>query len=82
MASDSIVNYAFYSKKQEEINKDIKNENSETGRKVRHNIYELISGKEVVVTEVSSNSNLANESSFEDMIFLGEVKRWVRVIFW
>ena len=82
MASDSIVNYAFYSKKQEEIDKDIKKENSETRRKVRHNIYELISGKEVVVTEVSSNSNLANESSFEDMIFLGEVKRWVRVIFW
>tara|TARA_B100000963_G_scaffold102977_1_gene89134 strand:- start:2166 stop:2414 length:249 start_codon:yes stop_codon:yes gene_type:complete len=82
MASDSIVNYAFYSKKQEEIGKDIKDEDSKTGRKVRHNIYELISGKEVVVTEVSSNSNLANESSFEDMIFLGEVKRWVRVVFW
>ena len=82
MASDSIVNYAFYSKKQEEIGKGIKNEDSKTERKVRHNIYELISGKEVVVTEVSSNSNLANESSFEDMIFLGEVKRWVRVVFW
>ena len=29
MASDSIVNYAFYSKKQEEIGKDIKNEDGD-----------------------------------------------------
>ena len=82
MSSDSIVNYAFYSKEQEKSCRYLKRYNDENERKVRHNIYELISGKEVIVTEVSSNSNLANETSYKDRVFLGEVKRWVRVVYW
>lgn len=82
MSSDSIIKYAFYSKEQEESCRYIKRLNDNNERKVRHNIYELVSGKEVIVTEVSSNSNLANETSYKDMVFLGEVKRWVRVVYW
>ena len=86
--SDEKPYYAFYSKTQEIGRKSlspirVRGLNSsrvELKRNVKHNIYELVSGEEVVVTQVSRNPNFV--SNYKDVVNLGEVKRWVRLVFW
>ena len=82
--SNNKPQYAFYSLTQEKTGKNIIHENSngKAEKRVRYNIYELISGKEVKVTEVNSRIDYANISNFSDMVCQGEIKRWVRVVYW
>ena len=82
MTTKNEKSYAFYSKTQENINRrcTMRGNDGKPKRNVKHNIYENVNGEEVVVTEVSSNPNYF--SRFKDSVSLGEVKRWVRVVFW
>ena len=84
MSAKNEKSYAFYSKTQENIGRrgsfHINDGDSKSTPNVKHNIYENVNGEEVVVTEVSSNPNYF--SRFKDSVSLGEVKRWVRVVFW
>lgn len=82
MSTKNEKSYAFYSKTQENIGRrgTMCVDDGKLDRKVKHNIYENVSGEEVVVTEVSHDVNYV--SRFKDAVSLGEVKRWVRVVFW
>jgi len=82
MSTKNEQSYAFYSKTQENINRrgTMCGDNGKPNRNVKYNIYENVSGEEVVVTEVSHDPNFV--SRFKDAVSLGEVKRWVRVVFW
>ena len=82
MSNKNKKSYAFYSKTQENINRRCINYSDDGNPKhnVKHNIYEIVSEVEVEVTEVSSDPNYV--SRFKDAVSLGEVKRWVRTVFW
>ncbi|MDA7573879.1 hypothetical protein N8751_01200 [bacterium] len=82
MSAKNKKSYAFYSKTQENINRrgTMHCDDGKLNRKVKHNIYENLNGEEVVVTEVTSDPNYV--SRFKDAVSLGEVKQWVRVVFW
>lgn len=59
--SEEMINYGFFSEKQSEV----------TGKIF---VYELQSGKQVHVTEVTTN-NRNLKSNFEDMIYVGQLKK-------
>tara|TARA_Y200000002_G_scaffold236420_1_gene195287 strand:+ start:349 stop:594 length:246 start_codon:yes stop_codon:yes gene_type:complete len=76
--------YGWYSKKMKEHN--IQNIHSRMGRKKSpiSNIYERTDGKEVEVTVVSDkndNYGCVNIKSFPDLVYIGELKCYVRSIF-
>ena len=74
--------YGFYSKTQENISNRMTrfDSNGKAERNTKHNIYESVCGKEVVVTCVLSDPNYVQH--FKDVVSLGEVKRWVRTVYW
>lgn len=81
MSSEKL--YAFYSKTQEKkrSNKITKiDSNGKPRRNIKHHIYESVSGKEVLVTCVAKDPNYV--LNFKDVVSLGEVKRWVRNVYW
>jgi len=82
MSNKNEKSYAFYSKTQDNITRRHINysDGGKPIRNVKHNIYEIVSGVEVEVTDVSSDPN--HVSRFKDAVSLGEVKRWVRTVFW
>lgn len=84
MSSNKNSQYAFYSTTQENSGKNIICTESDGKRtkNVRYNIYELLSGKQVMVTEVNSDIDYAKTCNFNDMVYQGEIKRWVRVVYW
>lgn len=84
MSCNKNSQYAFYSTTQENNGKNTKHKDSDDRRRknVRYNIYELLSGKEVMVTEVNNDINYAKTCNFNDMVYQGEIKRWVRVVYW
>lgn len=73
-----VIKYGWYSNKMKEQNIYLR-----LGRKKKpiSNIYLTTDDKEVEVTIVSSkNENYggANIKSFPDLIYVGELKRWIR----
>jgi len=82
MSTHNVKEYGFYSKTQEGRNmrKTISNDDGTPTRNIRHNIYELVSGEEVPVTEIVRDPKYT--SNFKDVVNLGEIKRWVRVVYW
>ena len=84
MSSNENSQYAFYSTTQENNGKNTISKDSDDKRRknVRYNIYELLSGKEVMVTEVNNDINYAKTCNFNDMVYQGEIKRWVRIVYW
>ena len=74
--------FSFAPEHRENINRrcTMRRNDGKPKRNVKHNIYENVNGEEVLVTEVSHDANYV--SRFKDAVSLGEVKRWVRVVFW
>ena len=72
---------AYYSLTQENINKNIWY--NDDRRPTRYNIYKLVDGREVMVTEVFSLSDgKEHKERFRDSIYLGVVDKWVRTVHW
>ena len=72
---------AYYSLTQENINKNILY--NDDRRPTRYNIYKLVDGREVMVTEVFSLSDgKEHKKRFSDSIYLGVVDKWVRTVHW
>ena len=72
---------AYYSLTQENINKNIWY--NDDRRPTRYNIYKLVDGREVMVTEVFSlTDGKEHKERFSDSIYLGVVDKWVRTVHW
>lgn len=77
--------HAFYSKKQENSSKEIIEKNKKKDeRKVRYNVYLNEAGEELIVTEVSKNSERisSHAKNFSDSQYLGIVTEWNRIVYW
>ena len=73
--------HAYYSLTQENINK-IKLYKDDR-RSTRYNIYKLVDGREVKVTEVFSlGDGQQHKERFSDSVYLGVVDKWVRTVHW
>lgn len=73
--------HAYYSLTQENINKNTKYKDDR--QPTRYNIYKLVDGREVMVTEVFSLSDgRDHKERFSDSVYLGVVDKWVRTVHW
>ena len=76
--------YGWYSQKQsnlyQQINNKYKYNLNRPEKRPKYNIYLTKDGKEVSVTWVSTSNN-RNDFNFDDIVFKGEVVRWIRSIF-
>ncbi len=71
----NMIYHAWFSQKQKEFLYSIKYYDHV---KPHTNIYLTIDDKEVEVTEVSQNKR-EHEKYFPDSVYLGQVKKWVRI---
>ncbi len=72
--------HAYYSKTQSEQRK-FKYTKKDT-RKIRANVWVTKDGKEVFASEVCSEKKKKSDMNFSDMVYLGEVTKWVRHELW
>ena len=73
--------HAYYSLTQENINKTTLY--NDDRRPTRYNIYKLVDGREVKVTEIFSRSDgRHHKERFSDSVYLGVVDKWVKTIHW
>ena len=76
--------YAYYSEKQENCGYLFKSSNNE--KRVKYNIYLVKKDgleKEVKVTEVIRSKEVnPHAKRFDDSVYMGEVVRWVRSVFY
>ena len=73
--------HAYYSLTQENTNKNTRY--NDDRQSTRYNIYKLIDGREVMVTEVFSLSDgKDHKERFSDSVYLGVVDKWVRTVHW
>lgn len=69
-----MVLYAWYSKSQFDVVKNILKQNESLHRKHITNTYKTYDNKEIIVTMVSSTKD--HKTKFEDILYLGEVEKW------
>ena len=72
--------HAYYSKIQSEQRK-FKHTEKDT-RKIKYNVWLTKDGKEVFASEVSSEKKKKSDMNFPDMVYMGEVTKWVRNELW
>lgn len=72
----NMIYHAWFSQKQKDMIYGITK--SKNIIKPHTNIYLTIDDKEVEVTEVSQNE-IEHKKSFSDSVYLGKVKKWIRV---
>ena len=72
--------HAYYSKIQSE-NRKFKHTEKDR-RKIMFNVWLTKDGKEVFASEVCSEKKKENEIKFPDMVYMGEVTKWVKNVSW
>lgn len=72
--------HAYYSKIQSEL-RTYRLSEKDT-RQIRYNVWLTKDGKEVFASEVCSEKKKENEINFPDMVYMGEVTKWVKNISW
>ena len=72
--------HAYYSKIQSEQRK-FEHTEKDT-RKIRYNVWLTKDGKEVFASDVSSEKKKKSDMNFPDMVYIGEVTKWVRNELW
>jgi hypothetical protein len=74
------IYYAWFSKKQKEISGEKRYYNNNQRKQTKSNIYLSLDGREVEVTEVSTEMTNHSER-FSDSQYLGKVSKWIRSIY-
>ena len=72
--------HAYYSKTQSELRTYRFNEKDT--RQIRYNVWVTKDGKEVLASEVCSEKKKESEINFPDMVYMGEVSKWIRNELW